>query len=156
MLFKVLFLLLISSVKFTFAPAISVFQYKFGYAETVLIITAGGFLGVLIFAFLTEFIVDVWNWFINVAGLESTIDKLTDKISPSNKKIFSKKNKLIVKIKSRYGLIGLSIITPVILSIPVGTFIALRYFPNYKITISYLLLSVAIWANILTYVIMFL
>ncbi|OFY20133.1 MAG: hypothetical protein A2W98_12360 [Bacteroidetes bacterium GWF2_33_38] len=156
MLFNFFILILISSVKFAFAPAFSVLKYNLGYLETVLITTAGGFLGVLTFAFLTNVIVDAWSWFIEVAGLSESLNKLNNKLFPSNSKSFSKKNRLIIKIKGKYGLIGLAILTPIFLSIPVGTFLSLRYYPNFKVTILYLLLSVAIWSNILTYIILYL
>ena len=66
------------------------------------------------------------------------------------KKKFSRKNKLIVRVKSRWGLIGLALITPTIISIPVGTLLAARYFGNNWRTLPYMLLSVVGWGFVAT------
>ena len=66
------------------------------------------------------------------------------------KKEFSRKNKLIVRVKSRWGLIGLALITPTIISIPIGTLLAARYFGSNWRTLPYMLLSVVMWGFVAT------
>ena len=85
------------------------------------------------------------------------LSKLTGKLAkdkqPKKKRVFTWKNKLIVKVKREYGLIGLAALTPTILSIPVGTFLAARYFSDQKKVISYLAASVIVWSVIVSSVV---
>ncbi len=80
-------------------------------------------------------------------------NKLRGNKKPKKKKVFTLKNKLIVRVKRDYGLIGLAAATPVLLSIPLGTFLAARYFPNPLKVISYLCASVVVWSVIVSSVV---
>lgn len=150
MFFKYLITFLFSAVKFAFAFPLAVYQYKFSYIETLSLTISGGILGVFVFAFLTDYIVMLWTYFITITKLNKI--KLFSKKTNVNAKKFTFKNKTIVKVKKNYGLIGLAILTPILLSIPVGTFISLRYFPERNKTISYLIISVILWANIISFI----
>jgi hypothetical protein len=66
------------------------------------------------------------------------------------KKAFTVKNKMIVRVKIKYGLLGIAAITPLFLSYPVGCIIAVRYFKNKKRVISFLWASTATWSIILS------
>lgn len=70
-------------------------------------------------------------------------------IKPKPKKIFTKRNRIIVKVWRKYGLLGIAVLTPVLFSIPVGTVLAC-YFERkrYKVYL-YLFTSVIIWALLL-------
>jgi ABC-type tungstate transport system substrate-binding protein len=63
---------------------------------------------------------------------------------PSKK--FTRKNKLIVTIKKRFGIIGISLATPLLLSIPLGCFLAVRYFKNKQEIIAYMFGSILFWS----------
>ena len=146
---KYFLILLVSSVKFAFAPAFAHFKYDLGFTEIVILTSIGGILGILFFAFLTKYIMIFWNWFTDISSIEEISDKFS---SHKEKKTFTRKNRLIINAKSNYGLIGIALLTPIILSIPIGTFLALRYFPNTKTTLLYLIASTILWSNILTFV----
>jgi hypothetical protein len=128
-------LVLLSSVKFLFAPSVAI-GAGFGYLQTIVITYCGGCLGILFFYFFGTFM----------------MRKFSKKTVSENrkKKIFTPTNKMIVKIKSKYGLIGLSFITPAIISIPVGTILAAKYFRKNPKTLSYLLTSLFIWCLFLS------
>lgn len=60
-------------------------------------------------------------------------------------------NRIIVSLKNhRLGLIGLALITPSLISIPVGCMLAAKYFSHDKRTVPVLLTAVVFWAFILT------
>jgi membrane protein DedA with SNARE-associated domain len=131
---EIIVLLLLSSVKFALAVGYMLFNKGFGYWETVAILMIGGSLGVLAFYFFGEWIMHKWKTFRN---------------AKSTPKKFTKTNRFIVKVRKKYGLIGLALITPVLLSIPVGCIIAARYYRfSYKV-ILYLLASVVFWSFLL-------
>jgi hypothetical protein len=58
---------------------------------------------------------------------------------------FTRKNKLIVKMRRLYGMWGLLILSPIILSIPVGALLGNKYFRHNRHFIPYMLLSIVIW-----------
>ena len=45
-----------------------------------------------------------------------------------NKKRFNRRNRLIIKSKRNFGIIGIAAISPVLLSIPLGAFLSIRFF----------------------------
>lgn len=128
-------LLLLSSTKFLFAPS-TVVAAGYDYKETIIITTLGGWMGVLIFYYFGRVLIElILRRFIN----------------PNKKKSpFTFTNKLIIKTKVKYGIIGLAAITPVLISIPIGSIIAARYFSRVSLTVPYLLVAVLAWSLILT------
>lgn len=129
-------LMLLSSVKFFAAPPmILVSQYS--YWESIIILVIGGAAGVLVFYYAGDIAIGYAT-------------KLFTRDKKEHARIFTRKNKLIIKAKSRFGLLGLSLLTPVLLSIPVGSIIAAKYFGSDRKTIVYLLMSVVFWAFTLT------
>lgn len=143
-LLQILLVVILSGTKFLTAPITSL-NIGFGYLETLLITTIGGVIGVVFFYYLS-------------AAIMVIIQKLTGKLGkkkqkPSKKRVFTWKNKLIVKIKREYGLIGLAAITPIFLSIPLGTFLAARFFHDQKKVLTYLSASVIVWSVIVSSVV---
>jgi hypothetical protein len=59
----------------------------------------------------------------------------------------------MIRIKHRFGLVGIAFITPII-SQPIGAFFAEKFFKNKKKVILYLSISVVFWA-IALYVLLF-
>lgn len=134
---------ILSATKFLTAPITSL-NIGFGYVETLLITTLGGVIGVFFFFYVSSFFMML------IAKLTSS-SKHKKPSKPKRK--FTWKNKLIVHIKREYGLIGLAAITPTLLSIPVGTFLAARYFSDKKKVITYLSASVIVWSVIVSSVV---
>ena len=50
----------------------------------------------------------------------------------------------------KYGLIGIAFLTPIFLSIPIGTYLALYFFPEKRKTIPILITSVVGWSVVLS------
>ncbi len=69
------------------------------------------------------------------------------KFSKGEKKIFSKKNRRIVKIWKQYGVIGVSFLTPLIFSPIIGTLIAVSFGEKKKRIILYMFLFTCLWAT---------
>lgn len=136
LILKILSVISLSSVKFLFAAPTSI-ALGFNFIETVILCIIGGSLGVLVFTFSSQYVYKIIDF--------------TTKPFRSKKKISKKKNgnQLAEKIAKKYGLVGLSIVTPSIISIPIGTLLAIKLFPDKKKVISFLIFSVIIWALIL-------
>lgn len=134
--FSLLFLTAFSSVKFLFSAPLAILQYKLPYWQAVMYTTAGGGTGVVVFAYLSKQIDQYCQMLLKVFFKRKQF---------ATKRKFTFRNRVIIKIKQKYGLPGLLLFTPSLLSIPVGSFLAQRYFPGSK-TIFLLVASVFIWS----------
>jgi hypothetical protein len=131
--YEFLSVFLLSTVKFLGAPFLAK-AIGFSYLQCVLVCSLGGIFGVLIFFNLGARIVKLFPNFFRPAKKET-------------KKIFTKKNKMYVNLIRKYGVFGLAVITPVFISIPIGSFLAARFFSKQKFMITMLMvMSVVLWA----------
>lgn len=120
----------------------SMFFGKIGFASAFLyfgknfpaifcFVAGGAFLGSFVFTYLSEKLFRWWN-----------------KKFPSNltrKKIG--KIRKIIKVKQTWGLSGIALLAPILLSYPGGCFIAVKFFKNpFKIIIS-MTLSASLWTT---------
>ena len=124
-----------SFVKFFLAIPLA-FTFDFSFWQTFLITCFGGILGVLFFA-----------------QFRKVILKIYYKFFPYKPKVRKKrgfKNVLAIKTAKKYGLFGIAFLTPIVFSIPLGTFLALHFFPNKKKTLPILIASVLGWSFVLT------
>ncbi len=118
--------------------------YKSNYLLAILSSCAGSVFGTIVFTYLS-------------AGLLKWWDKLKDKwfTSKHPKKIFTKSNRRVIRIKNRFGLTGIAILTPIFLSIPIGSFLAERFYKDKKKVITYLSISAILWSISLYFLFLF-
>ena len=64
--------------------------------------------------------------------------------------MFTRTNRLIVRIKRGYGVKGLALLSPPILSIPITSILAAKYFRHDRRTLPLLLSSVVVWSFVLS------
>lgn len=124
-----------SFVKFFLAIPLA-FTFDFSFWQTFLITCFGGILGVLFFAQFRKVILKIYYRFFP--------------FKPKVRKKRGFKNVLAIKTAKKYGLFGIAFLTPIVFSIPLGTFLALHFFPNKKRTLPILIASVLGWSFILT------
>ncbi len=158
-LLKFLIVFALSSVKFLLAPPIS-FGMGLNFLQTLASTSAGGIMGVVIFFYFSRWIILFYErhmsgWVHRKAhSLAGRLDvkHLAERFFPTgrNRKIFTFNNKLFVKIRRSYGLLGLIILTPVLISIPVGTFLITRFYPGRKHLVLYLSASVVVWSLLMS------
>ena len=143
-LVKLLSVFLISTVKFMWAPGASMVS-GFTFAQTILITSLGGMTGTSFFYFFGRWAVE------KMEGVKRR--SLGSSFPEGPRKVFTKRNRRIVKFKWSFGLIGLVIVTPSILSIPIGCVVAAKFYRHNPITYPMLLLSTLIWSVGLTVVV---
>ncbi len=133
---------ILSSVKFAMTFPLVILEFQFGFFKTIFWTNVGGIAGIYFFAYLSQMLIDWWN--------RTFRPKKQGKAGKSreSKKVFTRKNRRIVRIKQRYGLIGIAASTPFLLSIPVGTFLAVRYYRSVKTRFIYLIASNVVWSVI--------
>ncbi|HNR49785.1 MAG TPA: hypothetical protein PKN14_11115 [Bacteroidia bacterium] len=164
---KILMVILISSVKFVVGPAFAYYDdnFDFTFFEAVIYPVIGGMLGVFVFSFFSDQVAKLWTFIKN--NISKTVGKKNKPFSnptidtdqkikvnytyveskKENKpKIFTKRNRRIITLWRKYGLFGIAFITPVILSIPIGTIIASRLVSNRKKVFLFMFVSISFWS----------
>ncbi|MGB0871307.1 MAG: hypothetical protein ACPGSD_17090 [Flavobacteriales bacterium] len=131
-----LLLIVVASTKFALTPLVSL-PMDIGRQELFFTMLFGGLLGYFVFFYFSEYLIHTFS---NVS--------LTKR--KKEKKIFTKRNRMIINIVRKRGLVILALITPILLSIPVGAFIAARYFTN-KTKVNLVMVgSILTWSFIYT------
>ncbi len=134
---EIISVFLLSTVKFVFGGVPLALGLGFSFFEAVVVTSLGGFTGVLAFVTLSDTIIKKFK--------ERKHKKEEVKVV-ARKKIFSKKNRFIIHVKHRFGLVGIAALTPLIFSMPIGCFLATRYFKNKQRVIIYMFASVLFWS----------
>lgn len=135
---EIISVFLVSTIKFVFGGMPMALGMGFSFFEAVTVTSLGGFTGVVVFVFFSDTLI------LNYKKRQAQ-KKITHPDLPP-KKIFSGKKRLIIRIKKKFGLTGIALLTPLLLSIPLGCFLAVRYFKNKQKVIIYMFTSVLIWS----------
>jgi hypothetical protein len=129
---------LLSTVKFVFGGVPMALGLKFTFIEAVVVTSAGGFTGVITFVTLSEKL-------LAFIDKRRTLKKAKNPNPPVKKK-FTRTNKVIITVKQRFGLLGFALMVPFFIPIPLGCFLAVRYFNDKKKIITYLFGSILFWS----------
>jgi hypothetical protein len=120
------------------------------FIQTLLSTTAGGIVGVIVFFFFSKWILQLYSrYFFYYSHLVrvkiyKSLNVAMPKLIPARR--FTKRNRMIIKIVKKFGMAGIVILTPILLSIPLGTFIATRYYSSNRFLLAYLSASVLFWS----------
>ena len=154
-LLKLITVFLIAGIKYFWATPYS-FGMKLNIWETFILMEAGGILGFLFYYYLFDFLFRelklLWPKVYHFTPIlfkvrfEGWRERHRRKRINASK--FTKRNKIIVKLRRRYGMWGIIVLSPILLSIPVGAFIGDKYFKRTHHFITYMILSIFIWGII--------
>jgi hypothetical protein len=78
------------------------------------------------------------------------VEQLSKGIGKPSRK-FTRGNRLLIKLKHRFGLIGLAALTPAILSIPFGSIVMAKFFKHHHFAMPSLMIAVLLWSVLLTF-----
>ncbi|MCS6980483.1 MAG: hypothetical protein NZM15_10355 [Flavobacteriales bacterium] len=129
--------LLACSVKFAIAYPTAILTFGFSLPEAVLFGLTGGGLGVVAFTYAGALI-------INFA--ERIQKSFRPAPSPRKKKVFSKNRRRIVRVKQKFGLWGIALLSPVLISIPIGCLVAVRFFRHRGRIVKTMMTAVLLWS----------
>lgn len=137
---KAFTIILLCTWKFAATFPVAIYVMGMSFTETLIYTNIGGVIGTLAFVYFSDIIIYLWTKY--------WPEKL--KLRKKSKKIFTKRNRILVKIKTRFGLPGIIILSPVILSIPVGSFLIVKYYGIKKTNIILLIAGQVFWSFIYT------
>ncbi len=150
MALKIINVILLASVKYFFTfPYSLLIGLDFKLAMPSVIV--GGVAGFLFFYYLSRHVI---SWFHRTKPficrfipkfIRIRYQVYCDKRNVKIQKIFTRKSRIIARIRSSYGLWGIILTTPVLLTIPLGAFLASKYYSHRKHVVLYMLLSIVAW-----------
>ena len=129
---KYLSVYLISMVKFIGGPVAGV-AAGLTYLESVLLTIAGMMTTVVIFSIIGRAFSRWW----------------TKRQRASNKPVFNKKNRRIVKVWRNFGVVGVAFLTPVIFTPILGTVVAALFGASRRQIFIHMLWSAVVWSAVL-------
>ena len=154
---KIINLFLLATVKFFYTP-ISAYILGLNLFETIIVTVSGGAAGFVVFYNISYLIILTARYLkpyirkITPAPLKHhyKIWKIKKQDKKLNRKIFTKRNRFIVKTRTTYGKWGIMLLTPVLLSIPLGAFLLRKYYSKQPNTLLFALLTIAVEGGVLS------
>ncbi len=124
-------------VKFMFSPALGP-AVKLSYFETYIANAAGAIVSMTIFYFAAEFFLK--------RSHQKKVQKYKAAIAAGveiqHKPIFTKRNKTIIRLKNKIGIIPFSLWAPFLISIPLGSIITAKFFGKRKMTFPLMVIGI--------------
>jgi hypothetical protein len=151
---KIIQVFLLASVKYvlTFPFAILI---GLNFQQTIISVTLGGLVGFFFFYHFSGFAIK------NIHHFKSFLRKyipLSIRMKYRNlaiwrkkhtgERVFSRRNRFIAKFRSKFGLPGIVILSPVVLSIPFGAFLLHKYYSKHKFAKPFMVLSILSWTAV--------
>lgn len=132
--FEVMGMWLLSIFKFVITPFVMLLQGgdKWSFLETVVITSSGAALGGFLFYHFGEMI---FNWWAHHF--------------PKRRKKMTRMNRWIVKMKMKYGLKGILLISAII-SVPISSMVLAKLYRHHPTALPQLLIAFFLWASALS------
>lgn len=134
--YSLLPLLILCSAFFKMGMPAIVIYFRFDFFYSFLFAVGSGFAGSFIYTYFSYYLIQWWK-------------KIKKKFNQQPEKIFSKRNRQIIKIKNKFGLTGIALLSPILLSIPLGAFLGEKFFKDKKKVILYLNAAILFWFFVL-------
>jgi hypothetical protein len=131
--FKILSVFITCSFAFKIGFPTAVMVFKYNFFKTMIVACSGGIAGNIFFTYLSAAIIKAIH---NFRAKRHLIHR---------KRIFTRFNRRVIRVKQRFGLAGIAFITPILLSTPLGAFLAERFFRDKRKIIIYLSCATIFW-----------
>lgn len=151
---KIIQVFLLASVKYvvTFPFAVLI---GLNFIQTLIAVTLGGIAGFFFFYYMSGHAIK------QIHHLKTFLRKHTPhsirlrfrqlmswRKNVTGERVFCKRNRMIARFRAKFGLLGIVVLSPVILSIPIGAFLLNKYYSNHKMAKPYMVLSIVSWTAV--------
>lgn len=149
---KLLHVYLLATIKYfvTFPYSLLI---GLNFTQTIIVVTIGGISGFFFFFYLSGYLIRLFHVYKHflLSGLRSLFhidlrQLFSGQGTKSPKRRVTRKTRLLVNLRKRYGFWGIIIMTPSLLSIPIGAFLLKKYYPRRKNAATYMTISILGWA----------
>jgi len=156
MVLKILHVILLASVKYIITlPYAMVIGLE--YEQALFSVLLGGIGGFLFFYYLSKPVIRGFNLILPrickliPENIKIKYRHFCERTSTRRKtKKFTRKNRFIARFRRSYGFWGIIVTTPLFLTIPLGAFLAGKYYSNRRYLVLYMVISIIFWAAILS------
>ncbi|UBM62349.1 hypothetical protein LA303_13265 [Candidatus Sulfidibacterium hydrothermale] len=149
--FKITQVFFLAMIKYFYAPLYGV-AIRLGFWENFLALIAGGMLAFSIYYYFTDLVIIYSRYlgpfFIRIiprkwqqAARRRRVKRL---LKRKRRKKFTWWTKFVVKLRRGYGMWGIILLTPILLSLPVGAFLLRKYYRTYRLSFPLALLSIVV------------
>jgi hypothetical protein len=151
---KIIQVFLLASVKYvvTFPFAVLI---GLSFIQTLIAVTLGGIAGFFFFYHLSGHAIK------QIHHLKTFLRKHTPhsirlkfrqlmswRKNVTGERVFCRRNRMIARFRAKFGLLGIVVLSPVILSIPIGAFLLNKYYSKHKMAKPYMVLSIVSWTAV--------
>ncbi len=154
--FKIVNVFLLATVKYFYTP-IYAYAIDLDFWSTMFTMIIGGILGFLLFYYFSNIIILSSNHI--KPRIKKVLPEYVQKKyrnycdrrfeKRKNRRKFTRRNRFLVKFSSEYGMTSLVLLTPILISIPMGEFLIRRYYRKRSIAIPMGLLAIIVEGVIL-------
>ncbi len=152
--FKIIQVFLLATVKYviTFPYALLI---GLNFQQTLFAVTLGGIAGFFFFYHFSGFAIKQFHhvktfiWKFMPLSVRLKYRQLVAwRKNMTGEQVFSKRNRLIARFRAKFGLPGIIILSPIVLSIPIGAYLLNRYYSKHKLARPYMVLSIVSWTAV--------
>lgn len=152
--FKIIQVFLLATVKYviTFPYALLI---GLNFEQTLIAVTLGGIAGFFFFYHFSGFAIKRFHYvktflrkYTPAPVRKKYRELLLWRRNMTGERVFNKRNRLIARFRSKFGLPGIIILSPVVLSIPIGAFLLNKYYSKHKMAKPYMVLSILSWTAV--------
>ncbi len=155
MVFKILHIVILASEKYILTlPYAMIIGVEYKYA--ILAVLAGGIGGFLLFFYLSRPLNRGFDRLrphvckMVPQSIKHRFQLFCDhRLQPPAKR-FTRRKRFMIRVKTTYGFWGIIIGTPVLLTIPIGAYLANKYYGRRKNIVTYMILSIIGWGAVLS------
>lgn len=153
-IFKIVQVFLLATVKYvlTYPYALLI---GLNFQQTLISVTLGGLAGFFFFYHFSGFAirqfhhVKTFAWKHSPMFLRHKFRQLVAwRKKTTGERVFTRRSRFIVKFRAKYGLIGIIVASPIILSLPIGAYLLNKYYPKHKLAKPYMVISILSWTAV--------
>lgn len=151
---KIIQVFLLAGVKYVFTFPFAML-IGLNFLQTLIAVTLGGIAGFFFFYHFSGFAISSMprikhfiRRYVPYPIRRKYRQLLSWRKNVTGERVFSRRSRFIVYFRSRFGLPGIIILSPIILSIPIGAFLLNKYYSKHKMARPYMVLSILSWAAV--------